>query len=57
MLLDNGAYVDAIDHEGNTPLLVAVNRGHLEISSLLLAIGSNANTINKVMHAKVENGS
>ena len=42
MLLEAGADVDAIDGEGNTPLLTAAETGGVALCELLLARGANA---------------
>lgn len=40
-LLDKGAEVDAMDNEGFTPLLNAIERGHRQAADLLVAHGAN----------------
>lgn len=42
MLLQAGANVDAVDSEGNTPLLSAAKTGGVALCELLLARGANA---------------
>ena len=41
MLLDSGASVNDLTESGQTPLLIAADRGHNEVCGLLLAHGSN----------------
>jgi ankyrin repeat protein len=46
-ILEQGAIVDAKDHEGNTPLMEAVRAGSLETVKLLAESGANIMTRNK----------
>lgn len=46
LLLDNGAYVDATDAKGDTPLMRACNRFHLDVCCLLLEKGADPNMEN-----------
>jgi ankyrin repeat protein len=46
-LLDHGAYVDAMDADGNTALMWAVRKGHAELAYILIEKhGANVNAIN-----------
>jgi len=43
MLLEHGAAVNAVDHEGNAPLSIACVVGSFEVASLLLTAGADPN--------------
>ena len=43
-LYDSGADIEAIDDEGNTPLHIAVKRGHFDIVKYLIERGSQTET-------------
>jgi ankyrin repeat protein len=47
ILLDHGADVDHVSHEGDIPLIKAARSGHLKTVEILLARGANVNHINK----------
>lgn len=40
-LIDNGANIDAIDEEGNTPLMIAARRENIQLVELFLEKGKN----------------
>jgi len=46
LLADAGANVDARTNASFTPLLCAVQEGHVEVCSLLLALGCDSNASN-----------
>lgn len=46
-LIDNGAHINAQDHEGNTPLHLASGGGHDKIVRALLSHGADASFKNK----------
>ena len=46
-LLKHGATIDAVDEDGNQPLHLACNRGHINTASLLLSHEADTNTMNK----------
>jgi len=46
-LLDKGAYADIQDQRGNTPLMLATDRGHVDVVQTLLKYGANSNQKNK----------
>ena len=46
-LLEKGAYPDIQDQRGNTPLMLATDRGHLDAVLALLANGADPNLKNK----------
>ena len=46
-LLDKGAYADIQDQRGNTPLMLATDRGHVDVVLTLLKYGANSNQKNK----------
>jgi hypothetical protein len=41
ILLGNGAYIDSLDDNGQTPLLKCTENGHIEATELLLASGAD----------------
>lgn len=48
LLLANGAEVDVLGPEGETPLLMAANGGHHDVVRLLLNEGANVNHMDNV---------
>ncbi|MDX5461985.1 MAG: ankyrin repeat domain-containing protein [Wolbachia endosymbiont of Tetragnatha montana] len=44
-LLSRGAYIDARDHKGVTPLYFSCSRNHLDVVEFLLDQGANANAV------------
>ncbi len=47
ILLDKGAYADIQDQGGNSPLMLATDRGHIDAVLILLSYGVNTNLKNK----------
>ncbi len=43
----NGFYIDALDKEGRTALICAVEKGHLQAARALLRLGANVNAIGR----------
>lgn len=49
-LVEKGEAIDATDIGGNTPLHVAINKGHRDIALLLLTLGADPNIANNEQH-------
>lgn len=49
LLIANGAEVDVLGPEGETPLLMAADGGHHEVVRLLLNEGANVNHMDHVI--------
>ncbi len=49
LMMNSGAFIDTIDNDGNTPLISAVNKGNIAVSTLLLESGCDADITNQVI--------
>ena len=47
MLLEAGANTDAARNDGFTPMMIAAQKGHVEVIKMLLADGDNKDAANK----------
>lgn len=48
LLLDNGANIDEANSQGETPLMHALEQGHIEIALFLIEHGSNVNVNSRI---------
>ncbi len=50
LMMNSGAFIDTVDNDGNTPLISAVSKGNIAISTLLLESGCDVNITNQVIY-------
>ena len=60
MLIENGASLDSVNHENDTPLHISSQKGSIKIYTLLLEYGADlyrrGNESMSVLHTAVKNG-
>ena len=50
LLINNSVDANAIDNEGQSPLLIALSNGHEKIAKLLIPYSANVNAFNPSSH-------